>query len=97
MIKVEELFALALRIIGVLLLFYGLHGLLDAGLFQLGYFTYQDSSVGYYLISGLFYSVVGLYLLRGAPGIVRFAYRANEEDEEETEGDDDEGDGERDR
>jgi hypothetical protein len=88
MIRVEELFALALRIIGLVLLFYGLQGLLDAALFKLGYFNFPDSSPGYYLISGLFCTVLGFYLVNGAPGLVSFAYRGNDEYEEDSEGDD---------
>ena len=81
MITIEKLFTLALRIIGVVLVYYGLHGLLDAGLFQLGYFSYPESSPNYYLISGLFSTVLGVYLVSGAASLVRLAYPDTEEDD----------------
>jgi hypothetical protein len=85
MTRVQELFGLALRILGAVVLYYGLSGLLDAALFNLGYFNYPDSSPNYYLISGLFQLVVGIYLLRGAPGLVRFAYPASEDEDDDEE------------
>lgn len=69
----RDYFSLALRIIGFLALAHGLRDLVDFALMLLNY-TSTHSSFGYYLILGLLYSVVGVYLLRGAPLIVRFAY-----------------------
>jgi hypothetical protein len=94
MITVEELFQLALRIIGVVLVYYGLQALLDAGLFQLGYFQFHESSPGYFLISGLFSTVLGVYLVSGAEAIVRFAYPETEEDEDDDKPNDDKGNSE---
>lgn len=81
MLRVEELFGLALRIMGAVLVYYGLHNLLDALLFNLGYFNYPDSSPHYYLVSGLFLTVLGLYLVRGAVGVVAFAYPSRDDEE----------------
>ena len=83
--KSQDYFSLGLRIIGVFTLAHGLRDLVDFGLMLLGY-TGTRSSFAYYLILGLLYSVVGLYLLRGAPLIVNFAYPR---DREETSEDDD--------
>lgn len=69
----KNYFSLALRVIGFLTLAHGLRDLLDYGLILLGY-TSTHSAFAYYLILGLLYCVVGLYLLRGAPLIVNFAY-----------------------
>jgi hypothetical protein len=69
----KDYFSLALRVIGFLTLAHGLRDLLDYGLMLLGY-TSTHSALAYYLILGLLYSGVGLYLLRGAPLIVKFAY-----------------------
>ena len=44
MIAVETLFVLALRVLGVWMVYTGLHALLDAVLFKLGYFNYPESS-----------------------------------------------------
>ena len=90
MMRPEEMFALALRVIGVLVLVYGTDYLLSALLFKLGYFNYPESSPGYYLIAGLSYVFAGAYLIRGARGLVRFAYpeeEAGDDDEENKEGD----------
>lgn len=80
--RVEEWFALAVRIIGVVVFLYGIGYLLDGALFHLGYFKYPESSPAYYLIAGISYGCVGLYLLRGAAHIVSFAYPIEEEEEE---------------
>lgn len=87
--RVEEWFALAVRVIGVVIFLYGIGYLLDGSLFHLGYFNYAESSPGYYGVAGLSYVIVGLYLMRGASSIVRFAYPPEEEEnnggEEDTE------------
>ena len=75
--EAKDYFSLALRIIGFLTLAHGLRDLVDFALLLLNY-TSTHSSLGYYLILGLLYSVVGVYLLRGAPLIVRFAYPTRE-------------------
>jgi len=81
--RAEEWFALAVRVVGVLIFLYGLGYLLDSFLFRLGYFNYPESSPAYYVVAGISYGVVGLYLMRGAPQIVRFAYPVEEEQDED--------------
>lgn len=78
---VEDWFALAVRVFGVVTIISGLGVLLDSLLFKLGYFNYADSSPGYYLISGLAQIIIGLYLVRGAPHLLELAYPNSEEDE----------------
>jgi hypothetical protein len=80
--KSKDYFSLALRVIGFLTMAHGLRDLVDFGLLLLGY-TSTHSAFGYYLILGLLYSVVGLYLLRGAPLIVHFAYPDEEPETDE--------------
>ena len=80
--RIEDWFALAVRVIGVVVFLYGVGYLLDSSLFRLGYFNYLDSSPGYYMIAGISYVIVGLYLMRGAPHIVRFAYPIDEEEKD---------------
>lgn len=72
-----------MRIIGVVIFLYGIGYLLDGSLFKLGYFVYADSSPAYYVIVGVAYCTAGLYLMRGGPHIVGFAYPAAEEEEED--------------
>ena len=91
----SDWFALAIRVFGTMQLVSGLATLLDALLFRLGYFHYLDSSPRYYVVTGLFLVIIGIYLLRGAGTIVAFAYPngeyaqaiANEEDSKEVERD----------
>ena len=66
----HELFGLAVRILGVVLICLGLQDLLDSSMLRLGYFTLPDSTPAYYLIRGLITSGAGVYLLRGAPLLV---------------------------
>jgi hypothetical protein len=84
--RVEEWFALALRVVGVVVLVYGVGYLLDSLLFHLGYFHYSESSAGYYVIAGAAFVFGGLGLIRGAPYLVRFAYPI-EDDESDNEED----------
>ena len=86
MINVDELFGLAVRILGVVLLCYGVQDLVDSGLFKLGYFILMDSNPSYYLIRGLLTFSAGIYFVRGAPLLVSLAYPGEnyDEDEEET-------------
>ena len=81
--RAKEWFELALRVVGVVVLLYGVGYLLDSSLFRLGYFSYPDTTSGYYLIVGIAYTVVGLYLLRGAPHLVSFAYPSEADDKSE--------------
>ena len=89
--KAEDWLRLSLQVVGVLVCFSGFQHLLDSLLLHLGYFTYEDSSPGYFLITGLAYVFVGLYLMRGASSLVRFAYPAEEADEEDEENGETEG------
>jgi hypothetical protein len=76
--SVEEWLGLALRIVGAIVSLYGVSYLVDGALFHLEYFSYPDSSVNYYIVVGLLYCGVGVYLLRGASHVVRFAYPREE-------------------
>lgn len=81
--RAEEWFALAVRVVGVVIFLYGVGYILDGSLFHLDFFNFQESSPAYYLIAGICYGFVGLYLMRGASHIVRFAYPEAEEEAEE--------------
>jgi hypothetical protein len=87
LMRVEDWFSVALRVVGVLILVSGLGLLLDSLLLKLGYFFYPDSSPGYYLIAGSAQVAVGIYLARGAPLLLAFAYPTEDEDESGGEGD----------
>jgi len=80
----DEMFGVAVRILGVVLLCYGVQDLVDSGLFKLDYFILMDSNPSYYFIRGLLSIAAGIYFVRGAPLLVSLAYPADEEDEEAT-------------
>jgi hypothetical protein len=80
--KANEYFVIALRVIGVVWVLYGLRELLDALLLSLGYFTQMDTSPRYYVVGGLFSFLAGLFLIRGAPLLAGFAFPDEEEEEE---------------
>jgi hypothetical protein len=82
--KIEDWFALAVRVVGIaILLIPGLWLLLDGLLFRLGYFNSPDTHLGYYLVYGGAQVAAGLYLLRGAPFLIDFAYPTTDEGEVE--------------
>lgn len=88
--RVQDWFALAVRIVGVaLLLIPGLVSLLDSLLLKLGYYSLPDThaSPGYFVIYGIVQVVGGLFLIRGAPSLVEFAYPTRGDDETDTEDD----------
>jgi|DewCreStandDraft_4_1066084.scaffolds.fasta_scaffold113918_2 lipopolysaccharide export LptBFGC system permease protein LptF len=66
--KPSELFALVLRIVGVLCLVYLVRNLMNNWID--GVFPKELA----YFLSRIIYLAVGVYLLRGAPHFVRFAY-----------------------
>ena len=77
----KQYFALALRIIGVVVSGRGVMDIVEWFLGTLGYFTTQRTAYSYFLIIGLGYLVAGLYLVRGAALVVRFAYPESPDDE----------------
>jgi len=88
--RVQDWFALAVRIVGfALLLIPGLFSLLDSLLLKLGYYSLPEThtSPGYFVIYGIAQVVAGLFLIRGAPSLVEFAYPTRGDDE--TVGEDD--------
>lgn len=83
--KADEYFVIALRVIGVVWVLYGLRELLDALLLSLGYFTQLEISPRYYVVGGLFSFLAGLFLIGGAPLLAGFAFPEEEESENDHE------------
>lgn len=83
--RAEDWFAVAVRVFGVVTIVNGLSLLLDFLLAKLGYFNQPDPTPGYYLIFGAALIVVGLYLARGAPFLIDFAFPFEDYEEEEDE------------
>jgi hypothetical protein len=79
--RVEDWFALAVRVIGITVFVPGLGILLDSLLLKLGYFNLPDTYPAYYVIYGAAQVVLGLYLMRGAPFLVDFVYPREDADD----------------
>ena len=79
--RVEDWFALGVRVVGIAVLIPGLGLLLDSLLLKLGYFNAPDTHPAYYVIYGAAQVIAGLYLIRGASFLVGFAYAREDEDE----------------
>ena len=83
--KSEDWFALAVRVVGMaILLIPGLGLLLDAFLLRLGYFTSPETHPAYFLIYGAAQVALALYLIRGAPSLIAFAYPTEVDEEVES-------------
>jgi hypothetical protein len=81
--KAEDWFGVALRFVGLIALLYGVRDLIDHLLYRLGYFSFPETSPRYYVVMGLVQIFAGLYLLRGAPLLVRFAFPGARDDEDD--------------
>ena len=71
----RELFTVALRILGAYHLFEALH---EAGTLVnilTAHYRPQTSSAGSWALYTVIDILIGIYLLRGAPGLVNYAYR----------------------
>jgi hypothetical protein len=73
--KPAEIFGIVVRVFGLSLLFYALWYLVYGVSSIVGAVAgCAESYQAAYFISGFFFLIVAVYLLRGAPQIVRFAY-----------------------
>lgn len=79
--KPRELFDVAVRTLGALVLVWGLWDLVNAALFYTDYFRNPDMSFRFYLIFGWASIFIGLFLIRAGGVLVNFAY--SEDDDEE--------------
>lgn len=71
----RDAFAVALRVVGLLISCAGLLYLLSAALLVfVPHYRADAAPAWHYLLSGAIAVAVGAYLLRGAPQVVRFAY-----------------------
>ena len=84
MMNAGEMFGLAIRILGVVLLCYGVQDLVDSVMFKLGFSNFVESTPTYYFVRGLLSFGAGIYFVRGAPLLVSTAYPPEDEDEEAT-------------
>ena len=67
-------FQLAIRVVGLVVCLYGLDYLREFVAIQMGYFTLERTSPVLYFASAAVSLILGLYLVRGAPHFMRFAF-----------------------
>ena len=79
----KDWFAIGVRILGVVVLVYGMWDLVNAGLIHYEYWKTTDTSSGYYVIVGCATIIMGLYLAGGASHLVNFAYPDEKEADEQ--------------
>ena len=72
--KFKNIFVLAARIIGLFMAISGLRGLVDL-VFILWLGDVEFFFIAYIFAATMFYFLTGAYLLRGAPEVVKFAFR----------------------
>jgi hypothetical protein len=85
----RDWFDVAVRIVGVVVLVYGLWDLMHAFLFYADYFRNPDMTFRFYMIAGWFSIFLGLVLIRAAGLIVNFAYAPEEPAAEDASSEDD--------
>lgn len=83
----KELFDVAVRVVGVFALLWGLWDLVNSALFYTGYWTHPDMTFRYYLIYGWASIFIGLVLIRAGGILVKFAFPEQLGDDLETEAD----------
>jgi hypothetical protein len=67
-------FQLAMRIVGLVVCLYGLDYLREFVAIQMGYWSLERTSPVLYFGSAAAFLIVGLYLIRGAPHFIRYAF-----------------------
>ncbi len=72
--KAKEIFGLILRVVGLFGLLYGGFYLLSCLYILTGSPAREGFGLRQYFLAGVVYVLVGLYFLRGAPHLLRFAY-----------------------
>ncbi|MGQ0540503.1 MAG: hypothetical protein ACT4O9_01475 [Blastocatellia bacterium] len=78
----REWFDIGVRLVGVVVLVFGIWDLVYAWLFYADYFRNPDSSFRFHLIAGWCSIALGLILIRAASVIVNFAYGPEDEEVE---------------
>ena len=70
----KDAFGVVVRVLGMVGLYYGVYGLISALYMVLFPKSLNAAFPGWYVFSGFAYVGISLYLVRGAPGLLRFAY-----------------------
>ena len=74
----KDLFVTALRVIGVLQIIHAFAFALEAFDISAGYFRPYSDTVGSCLTHTVFYFLVGVYLLLGAPAVVKALFSSRD-------------------
>ncbi len=72
--KAKEIFGLIVRVVGLFSLLYGGFYLLSCLYILAGSPVREGFGIRQYFLAGVAYVLAGLYLVRGAPHLLRFAY-----------------------
>src|SRR5262249_7673309 len=77
-------FSVAVRVVGLFSLGRGLYDIVYVIAFSLGQgdFSVNAKFPGFDLLIGILYSLIGLYLLRGAPLLISYAFPGSSEEQE---------------
>ena len=70
----KEIFGIIVRTLGLFFFIYALYNLLYGIAFCAGILDRNPDYKIAYFVTGTFFFVIGLYLLRGAPLLIRFSY-----------------------
>jgi hypothetical protein len=76
--KARDIFGLILRVAGLIGAYYGGFYLMSSLYCLTGVPEREGFGARQYFLAGMVYMVVGLYFLRGAPHVLRFAYGADD-------------------
>ena len=69
----KEHFAIAVRVVGLIVVLFALGYFVDAGIMFINPYGRGEPAV-HYFVTGVIALFAGLYLLRGAPHVIRFAF-----------------------
>lgn len=75
--KAKDVFGLVIRVLGVVGVLWGCFYLMSVIYYLMGVHP-EGYTLYHYLVAGVVTMALGIYFLRGAPHIVRFAYPENE-------------------
>lgn len=72
--KPSEVFGIVVRVFGLALTLYSLWSVVTNIAFSLSVEGSAGGGMGWFVVSAILSLLVGIYLLRGAPHLVRFSY-----------------------
>ena len=74
-------FQMAVRILGLIVMLYGLESLTEGLLIALGASQPHGATMGYWGGKGIIQLIIGAFMVRGSPDLVDFAFDKQKEDD----------------